>query len=95
MVVCFAEQDKQLFKRTLSRSINDSEILLLSALNGLKTTTKNVNGSSPEDIRRQIRSTLKFGGVASTMSEYDERKRVQNDQASTDTVRIACFVASF
>lgn len=74
------EQNKDLFKRGLSRSVNDTEILLLSALNGLKCSRKNHVQGDPEATRRNVRKTLKFGGVASTRSIYDPSHRVGNDQ---------------
>ena len=74
------EQDKNLIKRTMSRSVNDTEIELLSALNGLKVPRKLVDASQPEKTRREIRRRLKFGGVASTMARYDPDHRIQNDQ---------------
>ena len=74
------EQNKDLFKRGLSRSINDTEILLLSALNGLKCSRKNHVQGDPEATRRNVRRTLKFGGVASTRSIYDPSHRIGNDQ---------------
>ena len=74
------EQDKTLIKRTLSRSVNDTEIQLLSALNGLKVPRKLVNANQPEQTRREIRRRLKFGGVAATGATYDSSHRVQNDQ---------------
>jgi len=74
------EQDKELIKRTMSRSVNDTEVQLLSALNGLKVPRKLVDASDPEKTRRAIRRRLKFGGVASTMAKYDDSHRIQNDQ---------------
>lgn len=74
------EQDKSLIKRTMSRSVNDTEIQLLSALNGLKVPRKLVKAGHPEKTRREIRRCLKFGGVASTMAKYDDSHRIQNDQ---------------
>lgn len=74
------EQDKELVKRTMSRSVNDTEIELLSALNGLKVPRKLVDLSQPEKTRREIRRRLKFGGIASTMAKYDPSHRIQNDQ---------------
>ena len=74
------EQDKDLFKRTMSRSINDTEVLVLSALNGLKINRRLHVAGNPEKTRRQVRSTLKFGGVASTQARYNPDHRVQNDQ---------------
>jgi hypothetical protein len=74
------EQDKEIFKRTLSRSVNDTEILLLSALNGLKCNRTDIDPNDPEKTRRTIRRKLKFGGVASTMAKFDPSHRVQNDQ---------------
>jgi len=74
------EQDRQLFKRSMSRSVNDTEVLVLSALNGLKINSKNHHHGDPEKTRRSVRNTLKFGGVASTMARYDPDHRTQNDQ---------------
>jgi hypothetical protein len=74
------EQDRDLFKRTMSRSINDTEVLVLSALNGLKINRKNHVPGNPEKTRRQVRATLKFGGVASTQARYNPDHRIQNDQ---------------
>ena len=74
------EQDRGLFKRSMSRSVNDTEVLVLSALNGLKVHSKNYVAGNPEKTRRQIRATLKFGGVASTMARFDPDHRIQNDQ---------------
>lgn len=74
------EQDKGLFKRSMSRSMNDTEVLCLSALNGLKINSKNHFHGDPEKTRREVRRTLKFGGVASTMARYDPDHRIQNDQ---------------
>lgn len=74
------EQDKTIFKRTMARSVNDTEILLLSALNGLKCARSDISPNNPEETRRNIRRKLKFGGVASTMAKYDPDHRVQNDQ---------------
>jgi hypothetical protein len=74
------EQDRNLFKRTMSRSINDTEVLVLSALNGLKIkSTLHVQGN-PEKTRRNVRGTLKFGGIAATQARYNPDHRVQNDQ---------------
>ena len=74
------EQDKNLMKRTMTRSINDTEIQLLSALNGLKVPRSDVDPSQPEKTRRKIRQKLKFGGIASTQAVYDPNHRIQNDQ---------------
>jgi len=74
------EQDKNLFKRTMSRSVNDTEVLVLSALNGLKINRKIYQPGNPEKTRRLVRATLKFGGVASTMARFDPDHRIQNDQ---------------
>ena len=86
------EQDKNLFKRSMSRSINDTEVLVLSALNGLKINSKNHHHGDPEKTRRAVRSTLKFGGVASTMARYDPNHRVQNDQVFVSQFGGLCTV---
>tara|TARA_B100000787_G_scaffold170251_1_gene165247 strand:- start:2778 stop:3626 length:849 start_codon:yes stop_codon:yes gene_type:complete len=74
------EQDKKIIKRSMTRSVNDTEILLLSALNGLKVDRSLIDATQPEKTRRLIRQRLKFGGVASTMAKYDPNHRTQNDQ---------------
>jgi len=86
------EQDKNLFKRTMSRSVNDTEVLVLSALNGLKIHRKNYEPGNPEKTRRQVRSTLKFAGVASTMARFDPDHRIQNDQVFVTQLGGLCTI---
>ena len=84
------EQDQEIFRSGLSRSINDTEIMLLSSLNGLKTNRKNYTlpgkpGGAAEEIhdkatrRRKVRERLRFGGVAATRSIYNPNSRIAND----------------
>lgn len=80
------EQDSKIFRRGLSRSVNDTEILLLSCLNGLKTNKSNIVQGDPEATRQRIRASLKFGGVAATRSIYQDGIRIAND---------AIFVSQF
>lgn len=83
------QQDQGIHKRGFTRSINDTEIQLLSCLNGLKTKRATVDGyKRAETIRRKVRATLKFGGVAATDSQYQKYKfkPVAND---------AMFVSQF
>lgn len=82
------QQDQSQFKRGFTRSINDTEVQLLSCLNGLKTKVSNKEGKRAEQVRRKIRQTLKFGGVAATDAKYSEYKfkPVAND---------AMFVSQF
>jgi len=80
------EQDPNIFKRGLSRSVNDTEILLLSSLNGLKTQDKNIKPNDHGRTRCNVRCTLRFGGVAATRSIYNPDHRIAND---------AIFVSQF
>ena len=73
------EQDSKIFRRGLSRSVNDTEILLLSCLNGLKTSKSNIVANDPEATRQKVRASLKFGGVAATRSIYQDGIRIAND----------------
>jgi len=73
------EQDSKIFRRGLSRSVNDTEILLLSSLNGLKTNSDKLVANDAEATRQKIRASLKFGGVASTRSVYQDGIRIAND----------------
>jgi len=86
------EQNKLLFKRSMSRSVNDTEVLVLSALNGLKINRKTYEPGDPEKTRRQIRATLKFGGVASTMARFDPDHRTQNDQVFVTQLGGLCTI---
>jgi len=86
------EQDKDLFKRTMSRSVNDTEVLVLSALNGLKINRKRYVAGDPEKTRRQVRATLKFAGVASTMARFDPDHRIQNDQVFVTQLGGLCTI---
>lgn len=83
------QQDQGIHKRGFTRSINDTEIQLLSCLNGLKTKITVVsNIRRDETLRRRVRRTLKFGGIAATDSQYAKYKfkPVAND---------AMFVSQF
>ena len=86
------EQDKTLFKRAMTRSVNDTEVLVLSALNGLKINRNNYKETDPEHTRRLIRRTLKFAGVASTMAKYDPNHRIQNDQVFVTQMGGLCTI---
>ena len=86
------EQDRGLFKRSMSRSVNDTEVLVLSALNGLKISSSNYVAGDPEKTRRKVRATLKFGGVASTMARFDPDHRIQNDQVFVSQFGGLCTV---
>jgi len=86
------EQDRSLFKRPMSRSVNDTEVLVLSALNGLKINSKHYVPGNPEKTRRNIRETMKFGGVASTMARFDPDHRVQNDQVFVTQLGGLCTI---
>lgn len=68
------QQDQSQFKRGFTRSVNDTEVQLLSCLNGLKTKSSNIQGVRAEAQRRKIRQTLKFGGVAATDAQYSKHK---------------------
>jgi hypothetical protein len=86
------QQDESMFRRGYQKSINDTEIQLLSCLNGLKTKSSNLTGKTSSDEKRlAVRKTLKFGGVASTRSIYDASKESYGRPIAND----AMFVSQF
>lgn len=86
------QQDESMFRRGYQKSINDTEVQLLSCLNGLKTKSSNLTGKSSSDERRlAVRKTLKFGGVAATRSIYDASKESYGRPIAND----AMFVSQF
>lgn len=81
-----------MFRRGYQKSINDTEVQLLSCLNGLKTKSTNItNKSSSDEKRLAVRKTLKFGGVAATRSIYDASKESYGRPIAND----AMFVSQF
>lgn len=86
------QQDESMFRRGYQKSINDTEVQLLSCLNGLKTKSSNLTGKSSSDEKRlAVRKTLKFGGVAATRSIYDASKESYGRPIAND----AMFVSQF
>ena len=76
------------------RAQNDTEILLLSSLNGLKTNTKNQTPGDKEGTRCNIRCTLRFGGVAATRSIYNPAHRIANDAIFVSQFGGLCTIAN-
>jgi len=86
------QQDETMFRRGYQKSINDTEVQLLSCLNGLKTKSSNLTGKASSDEKRlAVRKTLKFGGVAATRSIYDASKESFGRPIAND----AMFVSQF
>lgn len=86
------QQDESMFRRGYQKSINDTEVQLLSCLNGLKTKSSNISGRASSDEKRlAVRKTLKFGGVAATRSIYDASKESYGRPIAND----AMFVSQF
>ena len=86
------QQDESMFRRGYQKSINDTEVQLLSCLNGLKTKASVLSGKASSDEKRlAVRKTLKFGGVAATRSIYDASKESYGRPIAND----AMFVSQF
>lgn len=86
------QQDETMFRRGYQKSINDTEVQLLSCLNGLKTKSSNFTARASSDEKRlAVRKTLKFGGVAATRSVYDASKESFGRPIAND----AMFVSQF